>query len=81
MESIIRRFGDHLAPGNAFLYEYDPATRKFRQLLDLKKLLNLRKVIIHPARSIVESILDKTAWLYCSTASWLDQDHYGCLSL
>jgi len=33
--------GDHLAPGNAFLYEYDPATRKFRQLLDLKKLLNL----------------------------------------
>ncbi|OAI47121.1 hypothetical protein AYO44_10105 [Planctomycetaceae bacterium SCGC AG-212-F19] len=34
--------GDHLAPqGNAFVYEYDPATKKFRLLADVRKILGL----------------------------------------
>src|SRR5262245_22636306 len=34
--------GDHLAPdGNAFVYEYDPGAKKFKQLVDLRKLLKL----------------------------------------
>lgn len=34
--------GDHLAPsGTAFIYEFDPATKRFRQLVDVKKLLGL----------------------------------------
>src|SRR5207249_10262073 len=34
--------GDHAGPsGNAFVFEYDPGTKAFRQLVDLKKLLNL----------------------------------------
>src|SRR5262249_26858749 len=34
--------GDHLAPGgNAFVYEYDPAAKQFRQLVDVRKVLNL----------------------------------------
>ena len=34
--------GDHRAPaGTAFVYEYDPAKKSFRQLIDLQKLLAL----------------------------------------
>lgn len=34
--------GDHLAPaGSAYVFEYDPTKKTFRQLIDLKKLLNL----------------------------------------
>src|SRR5262249_29004791 len=34
--------GDHLAPqGNAFAYEHDPATKKFRLLADVRKILGL----------------------------------------
>src|SRR5262249_17346436 len=34
--------GDHLAPeGNAFVYEYDPAKKALRRLVDVRKLLAL----------------------------------------
>src|SRR5262249_53298084 len=34
--------GDHQAPGgNAFVFEYDPEKHTIRQLVDLRKLLNL----------------------------------------
>src|SRR5687767_11299667 len=34
--------GDHLAPaGNAFVFEYDPANSKFRQLVNLREVLKL----------------------------------------
>jgi hypothetical protein len=59
--------GDHLAPGNAFLYEYDPATRKFRQLLDLKKLLNLPEGHYTPGKIHSRIDLGQDGWLYCST--------------
>src|SRR5262245_29917922 len=60
--------GDHLAPqGNGFVYEYDPATKTFRQLLDLKKLLALPEG--HYAPGKIHSRLDigDDGWLYCST--------------
>ena len=34
--------GDHLAPGgNAFVYEYDPAAKKLRRIVDVRKTLGL----------------------------------------
>lgn len=60
--------GDHLAPaGNAFVYEYDPATKKFRELINLKKLLQLPEG--HYAPGKIHSRLDmgSDGWLYCST--------------
>lgn len=60
--------GDHLAPaGNGFVFEYDPATKSFRQLLDLKKLLHMPEG--HYAPGKIHSRLDMgdDGWLYCST--------------
>jgi len=60
--------GDHLAPqGNAFVYEYDPAKKTFRQLVDLKKVLNLPEGHYVPGK--VHSRLDigKDGFLYFST--------------
>jgi hypothetical protein len=60
--------GDHLAPaGNGFVFEYDPATKAFRKLLDLKKLLNMPEG--HYAPGKIHSRLDMgdDGWLYCST--------------
>lgn len=74
--------GDHLAPaGNAFVYEYDPQAKTFRQLLDLKKLLNLPEG--HYAPGKIHSRLDmgSDGWIYCSTHRGstkvtTDQYHY-----
>lgn len=74
--------GDHLAPaGNAFVYEYDPAAKSFRKLLDLKQLLNLPEG--HYAPGKIHSRLDmgSDGWLYCSTHRGstkvtTDQYHY-----
>jgi hypothetical protein len=74
--------GDHLAPaGNAFVFEYDPATKAFRQLLDLKKLL--ARPDGHYAPGKIHSRLDlgDDGWLYCSThrgstRATTDQYHY-----
>lgn len=60
--------GDHLAPaGNAFVYEYDPATRNMRQLVDLKKLLALPAGHYSPGK--IHSRLDRgdDGWIYFST--------------
>lgn len=60
--------GDHLAPaGNAFVYEYDPSTKTFRQLLDLKKLLNLPDGHYVPGKIHSRLDLGDDGWLYCST--------------
>jgi len=74
--------GDHLAPaGNGFVYEYDPATKKFRQLVDLKKLLNMPDG--HYAPGKIHSRLDMgdDGYLYFathrgSTKVTTDQYHY-----
>src|SRR5947207_14465684 len=59
--------GDHLAPqGNAFVYEYDPAKKTFRQLVDLKKVLNLPEGHYVPGKIHSRLDLGKDGWLYFS---------------
>jgi hypothetical protein len=60
--------GDHLAPaGNAFVYEYDPASKKMRQLVDLRQLLTLPDGHYSPGK--IHSRLDRSddGWIYFST--------------
>ena len=59
--------GDHLAPGNAFVHEYDPATKQFRQLADVKKLLQLPEGHYTPGKIHSRLDLGSDGWLYCST--------------
>lgn len=74
--------GDHLAPqGNAFAYEYDPATKKIRTLIDLKKLLNMPEGHYAPGKIHSRLGIGKDGWLYCtthrgSTTITTDQYHY-----
>lgn len=74
--------GDHLAPaGNAFVYEYDPQSKSFRQLLDLKKLLDLPEGHYAPGKIHSRLDLGSDGWLYCSTHRGstkvtTDQYHY-----
>ena len=60
--------GDHLAPGGtAFIYEFDPATKKFRQLLDVKKLLGLPEGRYSPGKIHTQLVLARDGWIYCGT--------------
>jgi hypothetical protein len=74
--------GDHLAPaGTGFVYEYDPAAKTFRQLLDLKKLLNLPEGHYMPGKIHSRLDLGDDGWLYCgthrgSTTVTTDKYHY-----
>ena len=60
--------GDHLAPaGNAFVYEYDPAAKKFRQLVDVRKVLGLPDGHYTPGKIHSRLDLGDDGWLYFST--------------
>jgi hypothetical protein len=60
--------GDHLAPaGNAFVFEYDPERKTFRQLLDLRKLLALPAGHYAPGKIHSRLDLGSDGWLYCGT--------------
>jgi hypothetical protein len=60
--------GDHAGPsGNAFVFEYDPATKAFRRLVDLKKLLNLPEGHYVPGKIHSRLDLGSDGWLYFST--------------
>lgn len=60
--------GDHLAPqGNAFVHEYDPATKKFRLLTDVKKLLALPAGHYVPGKIHSRVEMGKDGWLYFTT--------------
>lgn len=60
--------GDHLAPaGNAFVFEYDPATRKFRQLAEVRKILNLPDGHYVPGKIHGRLDMGDDGWLYFST--------------
>lgn len=60
--------GDHLAPqGNAFVYEYDPATKKIRTLVDLKKLLKMPEGHYAPGKIHSRIDMGSDGWLYFST--------------
>lgn len=75
--------GDHRAPaGNARVFEYDPATKTFRKLLDVKDLLKLPEGHYAPAKIHSRLDLGRDGWLYCSThrgssKSTNDQHHYA----
>jgi hypothetical protein len=74
--------GDHLAPaGNAFVFEYDPATKKLRQLVDLRKLLALPDGHYTPGKIHSRLDMGDDGWLYFSTHRGstkvtTDQYHY-----
>jgi hypothetical protein len=59
--------GDHLAPGNAFVFEYDPVAKTFRQLVDVRQLLGLPAGHYTPGK--IHSRLDagEDGWIYFST--------------
>ena len=60
--------GDHLAPGGtAFIYEFDPATKRFRQLVDVKKLLGLPAGRYTPGKIHTQLALARDGWIYCGT--------------
>src|SRR5688572_13544951 len=60
--------GDHLAPGgNAFVYEYDPAARTLRRLVDVRALLNLPDGHYTPGKIHTWLDLGSDGWLYFAT--------------
>jgi hypothetical protein len=60
--------GDHLAPqGNAFVYEYDPETKKLRQLVDLRKVLELPDGHYSPGKIHSRLDMGDDGWLYFAT--------------
>jgi hypothetical protein len=75
-------YGDHLAPqGNAFVVEYNPETKQFRTLMNLKKLLNMPEGHYAPGKIHSRLGVGKDGWVYCtthrgSTTITTDQYHY-----
>jgi hypothetical protein len=60
--------GDHLAPGgNAFVFEYDPAKKTLRQLVDVRKVLNLPEGHYTPGKIHTRVDLGRDGWLYFAT--------------
>lgn len=69
--------GDHLAigakgdgthgTGTAFVYEYDPATKRVRQLVDVAKLLALPAGHYTPGKIHSRLDMGKDGWLYYAT--------------
>jgi hypothetical protein len=60
--------GDHLAPqGNAFVFEYDPAAKKLRRLVDVRELLNLPDGHYTPGKIHTRVDLGGDGWLYFAT--------------
>ena len=74
--------GDHLAPaGTARVFEYDAAGKSFRQLLDLKSLLQRPEGHYSPSKIHTRVDLGSDGWLYCathrgSTRVTTDEYHY-----
>jgi len=83
--------GDHLSQltaagkpelsGNAFVFEYDPDKKSFRQLVDVRKLLDLPDGHYTPGKIHGRLDMDKDGWLYFSTHRGstkvtTDQFHY-----
>jgi hypothetical protein len=74
--------GDHLAPaGNAFVFEYDPERKTFRQLTDVRKLIDLPDGHYTPGKIHSRIDMGDDGWLYFSTHRGstkvtTDQYHY-----
>lgn len=79
--SVRTNNGDPNLVGNAFVYEYDPHKKTFRELVDVRKLLNLPKGHYVPAKIHGRLDMDDDGWLYFSThrgdtSVTVDQFHY-----
>jgi hypothetical protein len=60
--------GDHLAPaGNAFVFEYDSASQRLRQLVDVRRVLDLPEGHYTPGKIHGRLDLGDDGWLYFST--------------
>ena len=83
--------GDHLAirgkgdgahgSGTGLVFEYDPAKKTFRKLLDVAKLLDLPKDHYVPGKIHSRLDMGSDGWLYCSThrgstTVTADKNHY-----
>jgi len=73
--------GDHLAPrGNGLVYEYDPASRALRQLVNVKQLLDLPESHYTPGKIHGRLDLGRDGWLYFATYrggnTTTDEYHY-----
>jgi hypothetical protein len=74
--------GDHLAPhGNAFVFEYDPESKKLRTLVDVQQVLNLPNDHYTPGKIHSRIDMGSDGWLYFgthrgSTRVTTDEYHY-----
>jgi hypothetical protein len=74
--------GDHLAPaGNAFVYEYDPAKKELRRIVDVRKTLGMPAGHYTPGKIHTRLDLGSDGWLYFgthrgSTRATTDANHY-----
>lgn len=60
--------GDHLAPqGNAFVYEFDPQSKSFRLLCDVRKTIQLPDGHYTPGKVHSHLGMGRDGWLYFST--------------
>ena len=60
--------GDHLAPrGNGFVFEYEPAKKTLRQLVDVRKVLNLPEGHYTPGKVHSRVDMGSDGWLYFAT--------------
>ena len=60
--------GDHgFGPVNSYIHEYDPATKRLREVVDVSKLLNLPKGHYTPGKIHGRIDLAKDGWLYFAT--------------
>jgi hypothetical protein len=60
--------GDHRAPaGNAFVFEYDTATKALRTLVDVRKFLNLPEGHYSPSKVHSRIDVGSDGWVYFAT--------------
>ena len=75
--------GDHRAPaGNAFVFEYDVASKTFRKLVDVKSFLNLPEGHYSPSKIHTRIDIGSDGWVYFathrgSTRVTTDRYHFG----
>ena len=65
--SLITSKGDPNLVGNAFVFEYDPQQKTFRELVDVRKLLNRPAGHYVPGKIHGRLDMDQDGWLYFST--------------
>jgi hypothetical protein len=73
--------GDHKAPdGNAFVYEYDAATKTLKKIVDLRRLLDVPDGQYSPGKIHGRIDMGSDGWLYFSThrgSTRVTTDEYG----